>query len=161
MENLVEWMAGETLSTTNPTWPDPGLNPGRRGGKPAINRFSYGAAKDRQKVENQTKAERTPRKLATATQPQLPSHVTCVQARLMTLLGKSSNSECYTPSSGSKKKVAASFETLVYLSTKLHGVTPQKTILTLQLPACHHYHHYCCYATVGVLTWLYARQWEN
>jgi hypothetical protein len=23
-----------TLSTTNPTWPDPGLNPGRRGGKP-------------------------------------------------------------------------------------------------------------------------------
>jgi hypothetical protein len=32
------------LSTTNPTWPDPGLNPGRRGGKPAINRLSYGAA---------------------------------------------------------------------------------------------------------------------
>jgi hypothetical protein len=28
----------------NPTWPDPGLNPGRRGGKPAINRLSYGAA---------------------------------------------------------------------------------------------------------------------
>jgi hypothetical protein len=59
MEKLVEWMAGETevlgenlprrhfatLSTTNPTWPDPGLNPGRRGGKPATNRFSYGAAK--------------------------------------------------------------------------------------------------------------------
>jgi hypothetical protein len=34
-----------TLSTTKPTWPDPGLNPGRRGGKPATNRFSYGAAK--------------------------------------------------------------------------------------------------------------------
>jgi hypothetical protein len=33
-----------TLSTTNPTWPDPGSNPGRRGGKPATNRFSYGAA---------------------------------------------------------------------------------------------------------------------
>jgi hypothetical protein len=33
-----------TLSTTNPTWPDPGLNPGRRGGKPTTNRFSYGAA---------------------------------------------------------------------------------------------------------------------
>jgi hypothetical protein len=32
-----------TLSTTNPTWPDPGLNPGRRGGKPATNRLSYGA----------------------------------------------------------------------------------------------------------------------
>jgi hypothetical protein len=38
---------GATLSTTNPTWPDPGLNPGRRGGKPATNRFSYGAAKSR------------------------------------------------------------------------------------------------------------------
>jgi hypothetical protein len=28
----------------NPTWPGPGLNPGRRGGKPATNRLSYGAA---------------------------------------------------------------------------------------------------------------------
>jgi hypothetical protein len=28
----------------NPTWPDPGLNPDRRGGKPATNRLSYGAA---------------------------------------------------------------------------------------------------------------------
>jgi hypothetical protein len=28
----------------NPTWPYPGLNPGRRGGKPATNRLSYGAA---------------------------------------------------------------------------------------------------------------------
>jgi hypothetical protein len=27
-----------TLSTTNPTWPDPELNLGRRGGKPATNR---------------------------------------------------------------------------------------------------------------------------
>jgi hypothetical protein len=33
-----------TLSTTNPTWPDPGLKPGRRGGKPETNRLSYGAA---------------------------------------------------------------------------------------------------------------------
>jgi hypothetical protein len=33
-----------TLSTTNTTWPDPGSNPGRRGGKPATNRLSYGAA---------------------------------------------------------------------------------------------------------------------
>jgi hypothetical protein len=32
-----------TLSTTNPTWPHPGLNPGPRGGKPATNRLSYGA----------------------------------------------------------------------------------------------------------------------
>jgi hypothetical protein len=58
MENFsVEWrLAGETevlgetcpsatLSTTNPTWPDPGSNPGRRGGKPGTNRLSYGAAK--------------------------------------------------------------------------------------------------------------------
>jgi hypothetical protein len=35
---------GATLTTTNPTWPDPGSNPGRRGGKPATNRLSYGAA---------------------------------------------------------------------------------------------------------------------
>jgi hypothetical protein len=28
----------------NPTWPEPGLNPGRRVGKPATNCFSYGAA---------------------------------------------------------------------------------------------------------------------
>jgi hypothetical protein len=28
----------------NPTWLDPGLNLGRRGGKPATNRLSYGAA---------------------------------------------------------------------------------------------------------------------
>jgi hypothetical protein len=33
-----------TLPTTNPTWLDPGLNPGCRGGKPATNRLSYGAA---------------------------------------------------------------------------------------------------------------------
>jgi hypothetical protein len=32
------------LSTTKPTWLDTGLNPGRRGGKPATNRFSYGVA---------------------------------------------------------------------------------------------------------------------
>jgi hypothetical protein len=28
----------------NPTWQDPGPNPGRRGGKPATNCMSYGAA---------------------------------------------------------------------------------------------------------------------
>jgi hypothetical protein len=33
-----------TFSTTNPTWPDPGSNPGRRGGKPATNRLSYDTA---------------------------------------------------------------------------------------------------------------------
>jgi hypothetical protein len=32
------------LSTTSPTWLDPGLNPDRRGGKPATNRLSYGTA---------------------------------------------------------------------------------------------------------------------
>jgi hypothetical protein len=36
---------GATLSTTNPTLPDPGSNPGRRSGKPATNRLSYGATK--------------------------------------------------------------------------------------------------------------------
>jgi hypothetical protein len=30
-----------TLSTTNPTWPDPDSNPGRRGGKPTTNHLSY------------------------------------------------------------------------------------------------------------------------
>jgi hypothetical protein len=29
----------------NPTWPDPGLKRGRRGGKPTTNRLSYGAAR--------------------------------------------------------------------------------------------------------------------
>jgi hypothetical protein len=33
-----------TLSTTDPTWPDPWLNPGRHDGKPATNCLSYGAA---------------------------------------------------------------------------------------------------------------------
>jgi hypothetical protein len=33
-----------TLSTTNPTWPDPDSNPGCRCGKPATNRLSYDAA---------------------------------------------------------------------------------------------------------------------
>jgi hypothetical protein len=33
-----------TLSTTNPTWSDPGSNPDRRGGKPETNRLSYGTA---------------------------------------------------------------------------------------------------------------------
>jgi hypothetical protein len=56
MENLVEWrLAGETevsektypsatFSTTNPTWPDSGSNPGRRVGKPVTNSLSYDAA---------------------------------------------------------------------------------------------------------------------
>jgi hypothetical protein len=33
-----------TLSTTNPTWPDLGSNPGHRCRKPATNRLSYGTA---------------------------------------------------------------------------------------------------------------------
>jgi hypothetical protein len=33
-----------TLSTTNPTCPDLGSNPGHRGWKPATNRLSYGTA---------------------------------------------------------------------------------------------------------------------
>jgi hypothetical protein len=33
-----------TLSTTNPTWADPGSNPGLRGGRPTANRLSHGTA---------------------------------------------------------------------------------------------------------------------
>jgi hypothetical protein len=33
-----------TLSTTNPTWTDPGWNPGLRGERPATNRLSHGTA---------------------------------------------------------------------------------------------------------------------
>jgi hypothetical protein len=33
-----------TLSTTNPTYTDPGSNPGLRGGRPAANRLSHGTA---------------------------------------------------------------------------------------------------------------------
>jgi hypothetical protein len=56
VEQSVEWeFAGETevlkktfpsatLSTTNPTWPDLGSNPGRRDGKPVTNRVSCGTA---------------------------------------------------------------------------------------------------------------------
>jgi hypothetical protein len=45
----VKICSSATLSTTNPTWPDSGSNPGRRGGKPATNRLSYGAATTRSK----------------------------------------------------------------------------------------------------------------
>jgi hypothetical protein len=43
-EGLREILPQRHLSSTNPTWLDPGLNPGRRGGKLATNRLSYGAA---------------------------------------------------------------------------------------------------------------------
>jgi hypothetical protein len=33
-----------TLSSTNPTWTDPGSNPGLRSGRPAANRLSHGTA---------------------------------------------------------------------------------------------------------------------
>jgi hypothetical protein len=57
MEKFVEWMVlpgetgvlGEKLARRQfvhhkSHLPDPGANSGRRGGKPATNRFSYGAA---------------------------------------------------------------------------------------------------------------------
>jgi hypothetical protein len=56
VEQSVEWeLAGgievlertcpiATLSTTDPTWPDLGSNPGHRGGKPVTNRLSYDTA---------------------------------------------------------------------------------------------------------------------
>jgi hypothetical protein len=33
-----------TFSTTNPTWTNPGSNPGLRGERPVTNRLSYGTA---------------------------------------------------------------------------------------------------------------------
>jgi hypothetical protein len=33
-----------TLSATNPTWTDPGSNPGLRSGRPVANRLSHGMA---------------------------------------------------------------------------------------------------------------------
>jgi hypothetical protein len=56
VEQSMEWeLAGETevagenlpsgtFSTTYPTWPVLGSNPGRHGGKPATNRLSYDTA---------------------------------------------------------------------------------------------------------------------
>jgi hypothetical protein len=34
-----------TFSTTNPTWTEPGSNPGFRGERPATNRLSHGSAR--------------------------------------------------------------------------------------------------------------------
>jgi hypothetical protein len=39
-----------TLSTTNPTWLDPGANPGRRGERPATNDLSHGTAYIKPKI---------------------------------------------------------------------------------------------------------------
>jgi hypothetical protein len=44
-EVLGENLPNVTLSTTNPTWPDLGSNPDRRGGKPVTNRLGYGTKK--------------------------------------------------------------------------------------------------------------------
>jgi hypothetical protein len=43
-EVLGETLPSATLSTTNPTWIDPGANPGLRGERPATNRLSHGTA---------------------------------------------------------------------------------------------------------------------
>jgi hypothetical protein len=43
-EVLGENLTSATLSTTNPTWIDPGSNPGLRGERPATNRLSHGTA---------------------------------------------------------------------------------------------------------------------
>jgi hypothetical protein len=37
-------LSNVTLSSANSTWPDPGSNPGHRGGKPVVNRLSYGTS---------------------------------------------------------------------------------------------------------------------
>jgi hypothetical protein len=43
-EVLGENLPNATLSTTNPTWIDPGANPGLRSERPATNRLSHGTA---------------------------------------------------------------------------------------------------------------------
>jgi hypothetical protein len=43
-EVLGENLPSATLFTTNPTWIDPGANPGLRGERPATNRLSHGTA---------------------------------------------------------------------------------------------------------------------
>jgi hypothetical protein len=43
-EVLGENLPSVTLSTTNPTWIDPGAMPGLRGERPATNRLSHGTA---------------------------------------------------------------------------------------------------------------------
>jgi hypothetical protein len=43
-EKLGENLPSATLSTTNPTWKDPGANPGLRGERPATNHLSHGTA---------------------------------------------------------------------------------------------------------------------
>jgi hypothetical protein len=40
-----------TLSTTNPTWTDPGLSPGLRGERLATNRLSHGTARPLELVQ--------------------------------------------------------------------------------------------------------------
>jgi hypothetical protein len=43
-EVLGENLLSAILSTTSPTWIDPGANPGLRGERPATNRLSHGTA---------------------------------------------------------------------------------------------------------------------
>jgi hypothetical protein len=43
-EELRENLPSATLSTTNPTWKDPGTNLGLHGERPATNRLSHGTA---------------------------------------------------------------------------------------------------------------------
>jgi hypothetical protein len=49
-EVLGENLPSATFSTTNPTWIDPGANPGLRGERPATNRLSYGTAESKLKI---------------------------------------------------------------------------------------------------------------
>jgi hypothetical protein len=41
------------LSTTNPTWTDPGSNPGFRGEGPTTKRLSHGTAKNELRVDEE------------------------------------------------------------------------------------------------------------
>jgi hypothetical protein len=47
-----------TLSTINPTWTDPGSNPGFRGERPATNRLSHGVTNADINITAELKARR-------------------------------------------------------------------------------------------------------
>jgi hypothetical protein len=59
-EELGETRPSATLSTTNPTWIDPGANPGLRGERPATNDLSNGTALSTNLLKNKEKCRHFP-----------------------------------------------------------------------------------------------------
>jgi hypothetical protein len=90
-------------SSQNPTWPDPDLNPGRRGGKPSTNLLSYGAAFERLALSEGPNRVGVCPHLRTETDP--VSETSCFFSSFNSLeSGRWTKSEnplilCYTPSS--------------------------------------------------------------